>query len=92
MWLVTYVFVYTFRHTSFCTTRHRVFAVPVDKAVSPGEAEGVGRQMDHRPGRRDEGNERSAFLTSLLIATLIILAPNEKPRVINHSKAGEAVP
>jgi len=66
--------------------------MPVDKAVSPGEAEGVVRQMYHRPGRRDEGNERSTFLTSLLIATLIILAPNEKPRVINHSKAGEAVP
>ena len=88
--MASYVFVYTFRPTSFSGTRHRVFAASVDKAVSPGEAEGVGRQMDHRPGRRDEGNERSTFLTSLLIATLIILAPNEKPRVINHSKAGEA--
>jgi hypothetical protein len=48
--------------------------------------------MDQTPWRRDEGNERATCLTSLLIATLIILAPNEKPRVINHSKAGGRSP
>jgi hypothetical protein len=48
--------------------------------------------MDQRPGRRDKGNKRATCLTSLLIATLIILAPNEKPRVINRSQVGEARP
>jgi len=48
--------------------------------------------MDQRPERRDEGSGRATCLTSLLIATLIILAPNEKPRVINRSQVGEAVP
>ena len=65
---------------------------PSTKSTSLGEAEWVSRQMDHKPRRRDEGSERSTFLTSLLIATLIILAPNEKARVIKHSKAGRAVP
>jgi hypothetical protein len=48
--------------------------------------------MDQRLGRRGEGNKRSTCLTSLLIATLIILAPNEKPRVINRSQVREGRP
>jgi len=89
MWLVTCLSTH-FDLLLFAVRGTESLQCQSTKAVSPGEAEGVGRQMDHRPGRRDEGNERSTFLTSLLIATLIILAPNEKPRVINHSKAGEA--
>lgn len=91
MWLVTYLSI-QFDLLLFVPRGTESLQLQSTKLFSPGEAEGLSRQMDHRPGRRDEGNERSTFLTSLLIATLIILAPNEKPRVINHSKAGEAVP
>jgi hypothetical protein len=48
--------------------------------------------MDQTLWRRDEGNRRSTFLTSLLIVALIILAPNEKTRVINHTKVGGRFP